>query len=391
MKTPFDGPLMIAAALACITPMAATARGGRLALATSEADGSVVVVDLETEKVTKILPTGKVPHAMAIAPGGKIFVSNRGSTELTVINGMAAEVVGTVPLPATSFQLAVSPDGKTLAVAYKDALKLSLVDVSTNAIVKTIEVGKPPEGGFKGVMMRHPHWSTDRKFVYVADTVNKVIAKIDVVKGTVAKILDIDGVNHYLHPSPDGKLLFAANEKRGGGTSLTLIDPATDAIVEDLPVSLADGETPLGHHGAFTRDGRHFLFCNEGGHHVSVLDVATREWVKTIPTGEGPGHAALSPDGKHFFIVHHHDSVITVIDAANLEVVRNVKIGDGHEQSHAAWFTPDGKFFYVVASGDNALVKIDVAKMEVSSRMPVGGKSFFFAIKNGESFPVTEF
>lgn len=149
MKTPFDGPLMIAAALACITPMAATARGGRLALATSEADRSVVVVDLETEKV-KILPTGMVPHAMAITPGGKIFVSNRGSTELTVINGMAAEVVGTVPLPATSFQLAVSPDGRTLAVAYRDALKLSLVDASTNAIVKTIEVGKPPEGDFKG-------------------------------------------------------------------------------------------------------------------------------------------------------------------------------------------------------------------------------------------------
>lgn len=48
-------------------------------------------------------------------------------------------------------------------------------------------------------MMRHPYWSTDHKFVYVGDTVNKVIAKIDVARGEVAKILGIDGVNHYLH------------------------------------------------------------------------------------------------------------------------------------------------------------------------------------------------
>jgi DNA-binding beta-propeller fold protein YncE len=371
--------------------MAVADEGKRLALVASEADGRVVVIDLETERVIRTLPTGKVPHAMAVAPGGKIFVSNRGSRELTVIDGMAAEVAGAIPLPATSFQLAMSPDGRTLAVAYKDALELSLVDASTNAIVRTIDVGKPPGGEFKGAMMRHPYWSPRGEFVYVADAVNRVIAKVDVARGRVARILDIGGVNHYLHPSPDGGLLFAVNEKRGGGASLTLIDPAADAIVKDLPVALADDEKGNGHHGAFTRDGRHFLFCNEGGQHVSVLDVGRREWVKTIRTGKGPGHAALSPDGKLFFVVHHRDGVVTVIDAAKLEAVKNVRIGDGSEQSHAAWFTPDGKFFYVVASGDDRLVKIDVARMEVAGRMPVGGRSFFFAVRDGQSFPATEY
>lgn len=398
MKKSFDGPFFVAAGLAlsalmagCATQTAGTGQTERLALVASEADGNVVVIDLNTEKTIKTLPTGKVPHAMAIAPGGRIFINNRGTKELTILDGMAVQAAGAIPLPATSFQLALSPDNKTLAVAYKDALKLSLVDVSTNAVVKTIEVGRLPAGGFKGVMMKHPYWSPDGRFVYVPDAANKVIVKVDIVQGAVAKVLNIDGVNHYLHPSPDGKLLFAVNEKRGGGTSLTLIDTATDAIVKDLPVALAQGEKGLGHHGAFTRDGRHFLFCNEGGQTVSVLDVARREWVKTIKTGKGPGHAALSPDGKQFFIVHHHDGVVTVIDTARLEAVKNIRIGDGDKQSHAAWFTPDGKSFYVVATGDKALVKIDVARLEVASRMPVGAKSFFFAVKDGRSFPATEY
>lgn len=259
------------------------------------------------------------------------------------------------------------------------------------AIVKTIDVAAAPTGGFKGAMMKHPYWTPDGRFVYVADAANKAIVKVDVAQGKVANVLNIDGVNHYLHPSPDGKLLFAVNEKRGGGASLTLIDPTTDTIVKDLPVALTEDEKGLGHHGAFTQDGRHFLYCNEGGQTVSVLDVAQRAWVKTIKTGKGSGHAALSPDGKQFFIVHHNDSVITVIDAARLEAVKDIKIGDGNKQSHAAWFTPDGKFFYVVATGDNALVKIDVARMEAVSRMPVGGKSFFFVIKDGRDFPATEY
>jgi YVTN family beta-propeller protein len=390
MKTSLGGPLVVAS-LTCFAPAPATAGLDRLAFVASEADGQVVVVDLEAERVVKTLATGKTPHAMAVGPGGTIFVNNRGSRELTVIDGLTATVVGAIPLPATSFQLALSPDGKTLAVAYRDALRLSLIDTSTRAVVSTVAVGQPPAGELKGAMMRHPTWSPDGRFVYVADTVNRTIAVVDVAAGRVAATLDLGGVNHSLYPSPDGKLLYAVNERRGAGTSLTLIDPAAAAIVADLPLPLAAGETALGHHGAFTRDGRHFLFCNEGGQQVSVLDVARREWVKAIQTGRGPGHAALSPDGRHFFVVHHHDRVVTVIDAATLEPVKNIRIGDGTEQSHAAWFTPDGKFFYVVAAGDDALVKIDVARLEVSSRIPVGGRSFFFAVRSGATFPVTEY
>ncbi len=386
----FSATLVLATLLAGCASQSTTPPP-RLALVASEADANVVVVDLNSEQTVKTLPTGKTPHAMAIAPGGRIYVNNRGSRELTVLDGMALAVAGAIPLPATSFQLALSPDGKTLAVVYRDALKLSLVDVASDRIVKTIDVGTPPVGEFKGAMMKHPYWSPDGRHVYVADGVNQVIAKVDVATGKVDKVIDIRGVNHYLHPSPDGRLLYAVNEKRGENATLTLIDAATDALVQDLPVPLTEGEKGLGHHGAFTPDGRHFLFCNEGGQYISVLDTARREWVKTIKTGKGPGHAALSPDGKRFFIVHHNDGVITVIDVTSLEAVKNIKIGEGNKQAHAAWFTPDGRYFYAVSASDKALVKIDTAKLEVASRMPVGASSFFFAIRDGQNFPATEY
>ena len=133
----------------------------RYAFVTNEGDNNLIVVDLNTEKTVRVLPTGKAPHALAFTNKGKGYVNNRGSKDLTVIDGNRFEVITTIPLSATSFQLALSPDGKTLAVAYKDALKVSLIDTSTDSVIKTISIGREPEWAFKGAMMRHPYWSRD--------------------------------------------------------------------------------------------------------------------------------------------------------------------------------------------------------------------------------------
>ena len=368
----------------------AFASGERLALVSSEGENSVTILDLLTEKTVKVLPTGMVPHAMAAAPDGKIFVNNRGSADLTVLDANTLEVTATIPLPAISFQLALAPDRKTLAVVYKNALKLTLVDVSSNSIIRTVDVAEMPAEQFKGAMMAHPYWTNDGKYVYCPDSVHKTIIKVDAATGQVAKRIALTGGNHYMHASPDGKLLYAVNETAKDGTSLTLLDAASDAIIADLPIPLAEGEKGTGHHAAFSPDNRFYFFGNMGSSGLHVLDVAAQKWIKVIPTGKGPGHPAVSRDGKHIFVVHHKDGVISVIDVERQEHVKDIKIGDGTAQAHASYFTPDNKFFYAVASADNVMAKIDVAKMEVVSTMPVAKASMFFAIKEGDTYPPTE-
>lgn len=362
----------------------------RLALVSSEGENLVTILDLHSEKVLKTLPVGKMPHAMAATPSGRIFVNNRGSKELTVIDGNRLEVVATIPLPAVSFQLALAPDNKTLAVVYKDALKLSLVDVASNSIIRTVEIAAPPAAVFKGPMMLHPYWSPDGKYVYCPESVSKSIVKVEVAKGVVVKRIVLTGDNHYLQASVDGRLLYAVNGSTKDGTSLTLIDAASDEVVADLPIPLAPGEKGMGHHAAFSPDKRFYFFSNLGASGLHVLDVASRKWIKVIKTGKGPGHPAISPDGQYIFVVHHKDGVISVIDLAQQEFVKNIKIGEGSEEAHSSYFTPDGRYFYAVASQDNIMAKIDVAEMALASTIPVARASMFFAIKEGDSYPSTE-
>jgi YVTN family beta-propeller protein len=375
--------------LLCAAAFAAESR--RLAYVPNEGDNNLMVIDLNAESVVKTLPTGKTPHALAFTKQGKCYVNNRGTKDITVIDANKLEVIRTIQLPATSLQLALSPDGKTLAVAYKNVLKVSLIDTGNDAIVRTVAIGKEPEGGFKGTMMKHPYWSRDDKFVYASDNVNDTIVKIDAATGDIKAAISLPGTNHYLHPSKDGKLLYALNETtKGGGTSITLIDSQTDRVIKNIPIPLEAGEQGRGHHGEFSRDGRYFFFCNEGGRTVAVMDTAKKEIVKTIKVGMGPGHPCVTRDGKYIFVIHHRDNVLTVIDAARQEVIKNIPVGTGKKQAHAGYFSPDGKYFYMINAQDGMMNKIDVSGMEVVSRIAVGKSAMNFGIKEGEKFPGTE-
>lgn len=362
----------------------------RFAYVPSEAENNLTVIDLNTEKVIKTLPTGKTPHAIAFMKNGKAYVNNRGTKDLTVIDANKLEVLKTIALPATSFQLALSPDGTTLAVAYKDALKVSLIDTATDNIMKTISIGKEPEGVFKGAMMKHPYWSKDGKYLYASDNVNNTIAKIEVSASDIKTTISLPGSNHYIHPSKDGKLLYAVNETTKTGTSVTVIDSTTDKIVKDISIPLAEGEKGLGHHGEFTKDGKYFFVCNEGGRTVAVIDTAKLEVVKTLKAGMGAGHPSMSRDEKYIFVIHHNDNVVSVIDVAKQEVIKSITVGEGKKQAHGSYFTPDNKYFYMINATDNMLVKIDAVKMEVLSKIPVGKSAMFFGIKEGDDFPSVE-
>nr|VFK58499.1 MAG: DNA-binding beta-propeller fold protein YncE [Candidatus Kentron sp. UNK]VFK71632.1 MAG: DNA-binding beta-propeller fold protein YncE [Candidatus Kentron sp. UNK] len=313
-------PTLITLAITLLMSKVTFAIEERLAFVASEGENSVTVIDLITEKTRKVLPTGKIPHAMAVSPEGKIFVNNQGSRDLTVIDARRLTVIGTIPLPAISFQLAISPDGKTLAVVYKDELKLSLVDVASNTIIKTLDVGKTPYKDFRKPMMKHPFWTPDGRFVYLSDSVNKVLLKFDVYGGIIAKRIPLPGINHYIHPSPDGAILYAVNETTKNGTGITLIDRATDTVIANLPIPLAPGEKGKGHHSSFSPDNRHFFFSNLGASGLHVLNVENRKWIKVIRTGKGPGHPAISRDGKYIFVVHHKDglSVSSIEKNSNL-------------------------------------------------------------------------
>lgn len=376
--------LILACSIILVTATAYAAKPTTLMYVANEGDNNVMVVDLATEQIIATIPTGKVPHAIVFAAGNQAYVNNRGSQFLTVIDTENFDVSGIIPLQATSFQLSLSPDGELLAVSYKDALMVSIIDVASNVILATVPIGETPEGGFPEKPMKHPHWSKDGKYLYVQNNIENLIVKIDADTFAIAAEIPMPGSNHDLVPSANDKIMYAVNQNTDSGTSLTVIDAENDSVISDITIPLLPGETGFGHHGDLTPNGKTFYFCNEGGHSVTLIDTVSMQVIKSLVVGWGAGHPVFSHDNQQVFIIPHQDNIVSVIDASTQEVVANITAGVGKKLAHSSYVTNDGKYLYALNVNDKNIVKIDIEQLSVVSTIAVGTKALAFGITTAQ-------
>ncbi len=344
---------------------------GRYAYVTNEDDNNLMMVDLQTEKVVKTLGTGKIPHALVFTGEGKGYVNNRGEKSLTVIDRDSFTVLHTITLPGTSMQFALSPDGKTLAVGYKDALLITLIDTASDRILGSVAIGQDKEGE-KIVRIKHPFWSADGRYVYAGDEINKTLVKVDAETLKIAATIPLHATTHHLVADPTGKYIYIVHGKgKDGALMTTILDAASDKIVKTIIIPMAQGEKAKGHHGEFSPDGGSFYLCNEGGQTVAIIDPVTMTLRKTVQAGEGAGHPVFTKDGSKVFVIGHDDNTVSVIDTTRQEVVGRIKVGDGKKQGHSGYMSPDGSF-YMLNAADGMIYRIDTTAMSVKSRIKVG-------------------
>ena len=376
--------LVVGCSLFFTASMAHAAKPATLMYVANEGEHNVMVVNLDTEQVLATLQTGNNPHAVVFAGGNKAYINNRGSQYLTVIDTERLEVSGTIPLQATSFQLALSPDGETLAVSYKDALMVSLVDVSSNLIVATIPIGETPADGFSEKPMKHPFWNKDGSYLYVQNNIENKIVIIDPVTFAIAAEIAMPGSNHDLVSSANGETLYAVNQNTDSGTSLTVIDAVYDYVITDITIPLLPGEVGFGHHGDLTPNGKIFYFCNEGGYSVTLVDTVNMQVIKSIIVGNGAGHPVFSNNNQKVFIIPHKDNMVSVIDASSQEVIANIPAGVGKKLAHSSYVSADGKYLYAINVYDQNIVKIDTSNLNVVSTIAVGKKALAFGVTTAQ-------
>ena len=118
-------------------------------------------------------------------------------------------------------------------------------------------------------------------------------------------------------------------------------------------------------------DGSKLYTENEEDPFASVIDLVTRERVKTIPAPNGLAGMGLSPDGGTVVLVDGQKPQVMVVDTATDEVVSTIPL-DGHEQAaQVARYSPDGRYL-VVASVSAPLATIFVGGFETQRLLRLG-------------------
>ena len=116
--------------------------------------------------------------------------------------------------------------------------------------------------------------------------------------------------------SPDGKEAWVANA--GDGT-VSIIDIAQKKVTATLAANVA-GANRL----KFTPDGKLVLLTP--GSALVILDAATHQEVKRLPTVHGSGGIQMQPDGARAYVACGRDNYVAVIDLKTLELAGKIEI-----------------------------------------------------------------
>jgi YVTN family beta-propeller protein len=93
----------------------------------------------------------------------------------------------------------------------------------------------------------------------------------------------------------------------------------------------------------FTPDGRRVLVSDAALNELIVIDVATCEVVRRIPTGDMPVGILVEPDGRRAWVAATMADEVIVIDLEKLEMVGTISPGA----------TPDGMAWAIMGREKN--------------------------------------
>ncbi|WP_370693790.1 YncE family protein [Methylobacterium sp. NEAU K] len=158
-------------------------RRGRLYVADRESR-QVSVVDTGTMTRIAVVPTGDAPFALALDPDEtRLYVANVRSGDLTVIDTDTLRARATVAAGRMPYGVAVTADGARILVTNQHAAAVTVIDAAGLGIVATVAVGPYPEGvAVAGSRAYVANWFSDDVSVIDLSTLRET-ARLPVAEG----------------------------------------------------------------------------------------------------------------------------------------------------------------------------------------------------------------
>ncbi len=270
---------------------------------------NISVIDIATNKVAASIVTEKWPMGIAITPDGKYAYVTHSNSESPIASLISTEtntVVETIALEHSPNEgIAITHDGKYVYLTTSRGWVM-VISTETNKVIENIFIAPrdpdwtDPTNGITIPSSSYPHsvaLSPDDKYAYVGTNDLRCIV-IDVSTNRIVKIIELESGIWDIVIAPDGRHLYATT----GLDKIFIIDTAANAVTATL--------TGFGSHLgiAITSDGKYAYVPNNWNNTVLVLNTATNVVDKTITVGQGPRGVVFTPDGKHAYVTCDTDS-----------------------------------------------------------------------------------
>jgi YVTN family beta-propeller protein len=319
---------------------------------------TVSVFNTDTNGKLAEIAVGKSPRSIAIAPDGRVWISNKAEATLSIINPATLQVQQTVSLPFASqpFGLAFAPDGNAAYVVLEATGKLMKLDATTGATIASVDIGTNPRyvsiigDSGKILVSRYITAALPGESTAAVQTAGRGGEVVVVNAGTMAidktvvlQYSDIQdtnntgsGIPNYLAMpviSPDGKSAWIPskkdNIKRGvlrNGNNLNFqnavrsISSKIDlvALSEDYGERIDFDNSGLASAAVFDHSGNYMFVALETSREVAIVDAYGGTELRRIQVGRAPDGLAVSADGQKLFVNNFMDRTVSVVDLTDV-------------------------------------------------------------------------
>lgn len=261
---------------------------GKLLVTANKDNGNISIVELASGRVTQVA-IGKNPEFVRVY-GDRAYVTYEPSSKS-----------GPPPKPGSEPAKEDDDDDQIPG-------RIAIVDLKKGKVVKEI-IGKPETEGVE--------FSPDGKRMVVTNESDSTITVHDMKSGKLLKTLPVGIYGERprgIKVSPDGRTYV---------TTLEMSDRLLVLDSEINPVRVVDtGKSPYG--VSFDRAGKRLFVASGKSKTLQVFDAASLEKIRDIPSGDRCWHFSFTPDDRHILLACGKSNEVVVVDTEKLEVTKRI-------------------------------------------------------------------
>ncbi|WP_424971240.1 YVTN family beta-propeller repeat protein [Dinoroseobacter sp. S76] len=290
---------------------------------------------------------------------GEIWVTNEKDDTISVIDIATLEVVRTIETGERPRGITFSKDYSRVYICASDSDTVQVMDPVTGEILHDLPSGEDPEQ-----FVLHPN---DRH-LYIANEDDAITTVVDTETRTVIAQIDVGIEPEGMAVSPDGKIAITTSET----TNMAhWIDTETQELFAN---TLVDSRP---RHAEFIKDGAQLWVSAEIGGTISIFNVADQTEIAKIgfevdgvhPDRVQPVGFEFTEGDTHAFVALGPSNHVAVVNAETFEVEDYILVG------RRVWhmdFSPDKSLLFTTNGVSGDVTVIDVAKREAIKSIKVG-------------------
>jgi YVTN family beta-propeller protein len=279
---------------------------------------SVDVIDPNTFTVIRHFAVAERPqHVIPSYDLKTLYVASDLGNSLQPVDPASGRPSGPPIHVPDPYNMYFTPNGR-YAITVAELLKsLDFRDPHTMALVKSVPVPTCPG-------IDHADFSADGRYMYASCEALGAMIEVDLEQLTVVRTISLEpkpSSPQDVKLSPDGKLLWVADQDRGG---VWEIDPQQFRVVGFLP-------TGSGAHGLYpSRDASVLYVSNRTAGTISVVSFATRHITQTWNLGSSsPDMGGVSSDGSTLWLSGRYNAEVYAIDTRTGRLRARIPVGFG--------------------------------------------------------------